>query len=129
MKEDSKCAQLNNEQDLASTLKKNNKVIALFYASWCPFCARFLPIFKKQAEGKEQNFLLVQDDEETIGDKYSVRIFPTVLFFEQGVLSKRLDGAAGAGLQEKQLVEFIRETLIPKASPADAGRSVSELIS
>ena len=107
MKENSTCAQLNNEQDLAQTLKVNNKVIALFYISWCPFCSLFLPVFKKQAEGKERNFLLVQDDEQTIGNKYSVRIFPTVLFFEQGVLSQRLDGAAGAGLQEEQLVEFI----------------------
>ena len=112
MKEKSKCAQLSNEQDLAQTLKANNKVIALFYASWCPFCSRFLPVFKKQAEGKERNFLLVQDDEETIGDKYSIRIFPTVLFFDKGVLLKRLDGTAGAGLQEKQLVEFINSCSI-----------------
>ena len=107
MKENSKCVQLNNEQDLAHKLDENNKVIALFYASWCPFCARFLPVFKKLAEGRERNFLLVQDDEETIGDKYSIRIFPTVLFFDKGILLKRLDGAAGAGLQEKQLVNFI----------------------
>ena len=107
MKENNQCAQLSNEQDLAHALKSNNKVIALFYASWCPFCSRFLPVFKKQAQGKESNFLLVQDDKETICDKYSIGIFPTVLFFENGVLVKRLDGAAGAGLQEKQLVEFI----------------------
>lgn len=107
MKETNQCVQLNNEQDLSSALKTNNKVIALFYASWCPFCSRFLPVFKKQAEGKERNFLLVQDDEEKFCDKYSIGIFPTVLFFENGVLSKRLDGAAGGGLQENQLVEFI----------------------
>ena len=107
MNESSKCAQLNNEQELAHALKEKDKVIALFYASWCPFCSRFLPVFNKQAEGRERNFLLVQDDEETICDKYSVRIFPTVLFFEKGVLAQRLDGAAGVGLQEKQLVEFI----------------------
>jgi thioredoxin 1 len=112
MKENSNCAQLNNEQDLAQTLNANNKVIALFYISWCPFCSLFLPVFKKQAEGKERNFLLVQDDEQAIGNKYSVRIFPTVLFFEKGVLSKRMDGVAGAGLQEKQLVEFINSCSI-----------------
>ena len=121
MKENNQCAQVSNAQGLASALKANDKVVALFYASWCPFCARFLPVFKKQAEGKEQNYLLVQDDKETICDEYSIQIFPTVLFFENGVLAKRLDGAAGVGLQEKQLVEFVRETLIPKASPANAG--------
>jgi thioredoxin 1 len=107
MKENNQYAQLNNEKDLAAALRSNDKVIALFYASWCPFCSRFLPIFKKQAEGKEHNFLLVQDDKETICDKYAIGIFPTVLFFENGVLSKRLDGVPGAGLQEKQLVEFV----------------------
>ena len=88
-------------------MKANDKIIALFYASWCPFCARFVPVFKQQAQGKERNFLLVQDDKETLGDKYSIGIFPTVLFFEKGVLTKRLDGIAGVGLQEKQLVEFV----------------------
>ena len=112
IKEKNQCAQLNNAQDLASALQAKDKVIALFYASWCPFCLRFLPVFKKQAEEKEGDFLLVQDDEETICDKYAVQVFPTVLFFENGVLTKRLDGKAGAGLQEKQLVEFINSNLI-----------------
>jgi thioredoxin 1 len=107
MKENNQCPLVSNEQDIAAVLKENKKVIALFYASWCPFCARFLPVFTKQAEGKEQNFLLVQDDKETICEKYAVKIFPTVLFFDNGVLVKRLDGAAGAGLQEKQLVDFV----------------------
>jgi hypothetical protein len=66
-----------------------------------------LPIFKKQSQGREKNFFLVQDDQETICGKYAIDIFPTVLFFEDGVLAKRLDGIAGVGLQEKQLVEFI----------------------
>ena len=107
MQENNQCAQVSNAQDLACALKAKKKVIALFYASWCPFCSRFLPVFKQQAQGKERNFILVQDDKETICDKYSIRIFPTVLFFENGVLAKRLDGIAGVGLQEKQLVEFI----------------------
>jgi hypothetical protein len=36
-----------------------------------------------------------------------VKIYPTMLFFENGVVSKRLDGVLGIGLDEKQLVEFI----------------------
>jgi thioredoxin 1 len=107
MEEKIQCTQLSNEQDVASALNSKDKVIALFYASWCPFCSRFLPVFKKHAEGKERNFLLVQDDKEAIGDKYFIQIFPTVLFFENGVLTRRLDGIAGAGLQEKQLIEFV----------------------
>ena len=48
------------------------------------------------------------NDEETIADQYSVEIFPAVLLFENGVVSKRLDGAPGRGLTEKQLAEFVK---------------------
>jgi hypothetical protein len=45
----------------------------------------------------------VQNDQEKIADQYSVKIYPTMLFFENGVVSKRLDGVLGVGLDEKQL--------------------------
>jgi thiol-disulfide isomerase/thioredoxin len=88
-------------------LRATDRVIALYHASWCPFCVRFLPIFKKHAEKKELHFVIVQDDQETIADQYSVNVYPTVLFFEKGVVSKRLDGVLGVGLDEKQLAEFV----------------------
>ena len=67
----------------------------------------FLPIFQKTAEGEGRHFVIVQDDQETIADQYSVKVYPTVLFFENGVISKRLDGVLGVGLDEKQLAEFV----------------------
>lgn len=101
------CALVNSSHDLNEILKTKDRVIALFYASWCPFCVRFLPLYKKCAEKDGRNFVMVQDDREAIADQYSVRIYPTVLFFENGVVSKRLDGVSGVGLNDKQLVEFI----------------------
>ena len=101
------CALVNNNHDLIEILRATDRVIALFYASWCPFCVRFLPIFKKHAEGEGRNFVIVQDDQETIADQYSVKVYPTVLFFENGVISKRLDGVLGVGLDERQLAEFV----------------------
>jgi thioredoxin 1 len=107
MNSDNKIVLIDNEHDLDKILKTNDKVIALVYASWCPFCRKFLPIFQQYAQEEQKYFLCVQDDEERIGDKYSIDIFPTVLFFEKGFLSKRLDGERGVGLSEKQLAEFI----------------------
>ncbi len=107
MSESVACAVVNNNDDLNKILKATDRVITLFYASWCPFCTRFLPIFTKHAEGEGRRFVLVQDDRETIADNYSIRIYPTVLFFEQGVVSKRLDGVPGVGLDENRLVEFV----------------------
>ncbi len=109
MSADDKCASVDNTTDLDKALKEKDKVIALVYASWCPFCRRFLPIFEQYAREEKQYFLLAQDDRESIGDKYSVDVFPTVLFFERGVVSKRLNGEPGVGLSEKQLADFINE--------------------
>lgn len=110
------CALVNNENDLGEILTAKESVIALFYTSWCPFCKKFLPIFIRNAEGKGRHFLSVQDDQETIADKYSVTIYPTVLFFKNGVVSKRLDGMPGVGLQEKQLTEFVHSCPLPSFS-------------
>jgi thioredoxin 1 len=107
MNSDDKIALIDNEHDLDKILKINDRVIALVYASWCPFCRKFLPVFQQYAQEEQQYFLCVQDDQENIGDKYSIDIFPTVLFFEKGSLSKRLDGEPGVGLSEKLLVEFV----------------------
>jgi thioredoxin 1 len=98
---------IDNEHDLDKILKTNDRVIVLVYASWCPFCRKFLPIFQQYAQEEQHYFLCVQDDQESIGDKYSIDVFPTVLFFEKGSISKRLDGEPGVGLSEKQLAEFV----------------------
>jgi thioredoxin 1 len=105
---------IDNEHDLDKILKTNDRVIALVYASWCPFCRKFLPIFQQYAQKEQQYFLCVQDDGKSIGDKYSIDVFPTVLFFEKGSISQRLDGEPGVGLSEKQLVDFVRETQTSK---------------
>jgi thioredoxin-like negative regulator of GroEL len=107
MSADSTCALVDNQNDLTEIIRTRNRVIALFHASWCPYCVRFLPIFIKRAENEGQRFVSVQDDEETISDQYSITIFPTVLLFENGIVSKRLDGAPGRGLNEQQLAEFV----------------------
>ncbi len=101
------CALVNNDLDLREILKTIDKVFVLFYASWCPFCISFLPIFQKHAEEEGRHFVIMQDDQETIADQYSVKVYPTVLFFESGIVSNRLDGLLGVGLDEKQLVEFV----------------------
>jgi thioredoxin-like negative regulator of GroEL len=115
MDTENKCAAVDNNRDLDKLLKDREKVIALVYASWCPFCRRFLPVFEQYAGEEKRYFLLAQDDRETIADKYAIEIVPTLLFFEKGILSKRLDGEPGAGLNEKQLKEFIMSCSLPQS--------------
>ena len=102
-----KCDLVDHQQELEKTVTTKGRVIALWYASWCPYCTKFLPIFEKHAKEEGRNFLLVRDDQESMGGRYAVEVFPTVLFFENGAVSKRLDGIPGVGLTEKHLVDFI----------------------
>lgn len=93
------------EYGLDHILKSKDEAIVLFYASWCPFSKRFLPIFERYAKDKDKESCLCVkiDDKASLCEKYSVDVVPTVLFFKKGKVSKRLDGVPGKGLTEKQL--------------------------
>lgn len=112
MKKADKCMRVDDEKGLDDALRAKERVIALFHASWCPFCRGFLPVFEKHADTTDAeglDFAAVQDDKERMGDRYAVEIVPTVLFFEKGKVAKRLDGVPGMGLNEKQLAAFIQD--------------------
>jgi thioredoxin-like negative regulator of GroEL len=46
------------------------------------------------------------DDNATLREEYSIDVVPTVIFFKNGAVAKRLDGLQGVGLDEKQLIDF-----------------------
>lgn len=71
-------------------------------------------MFEKHAKGRDQNFCRVEvDNMDTCEEKYSIDIVPTVLYFENGKVSKRLDGAPGMGLSETQLKQLISTCKLP----------------
>jgi thiol-disulfide isomerase/thioredoxin len=95
------------EYKLEDVLKSKDKAIVLFYASWCPFSQRFLPVFEKFSQDKTRPCMrVVTDDKASLCEKYSVDVVPTVLVFERGKVVKRLDGKPGMGLSEKQLADL-----------------------
>jgi thioredoxin 1 len=99
---------IESESDLDKMLSECSGLLVLFYASWCLHSRRFLPIFEKYAENNESNLCRVLTDEiESCAKNYSIDVVPTVIFFKNGKIAKRLDGIAGRGLDEKQLVEMM----------------------
>jgi thiol-disulfide isomerase/thioredoxin len=96
--------QNNDVTTFEEALKGQAKFFALFYASWCPFSRRFLPIYQKCTSNSPVPCLRVMvDDREDLCEEYSINYYPTVLFFENGKVTKRLDAEPGEGLNEKQL--------------------------
>jgi thioredoxin 1 len=98
------------EFELENAVKDKDKVFVLFYASWCPFSQRFLPIFKKRAESTQNCLRVKTDNKASLCEKYSVDVVPTVLLFERGRVTKRLDGKPGAGLDEAKLIKLLTES-------------------
>ncbi len=104
--------QVDNKQDLEIELGNNKKVLALFYSSWCPYCIRFLPIFKKKISAWTKTSVvevLLDDDDNPLWDEYSIEAVPTVILFEGSKVSKRLDGKLGRGLSETAFRVWIDE--------------------
>lgn len=95
------------EGNIDELLKSKEKAYVLFYASWCPYSQRFLPVFQEYAKGNPEECLsVVIDDKPEVCEKYSIEFYPTVLLFRKGEVEKRLDAMPGVGLTKKQLKDL-----------------------
>ena len=96
-----------SKEDVEEVLRSKEKAYVLFYASWCPFSQRFLPVFEEYAKRHPKDCISVMVDfKQDLCDKYSVEYYPTVLLFKKGKVAKRLDATPGAGLTKAQLLEL-----------------------
>lgn len=107
-------AEVDNQQELQQLLERNEKILVLFYASWCPYCLSFVPVFDKKvinfnSGSKRVIHVLINDYDNPLWDDYDIEAVPSVMFFEKGKVSKRLDGKLGVGLSEKQLGDWLQE--------------------
>jgi thioredoxin 1 len=94
--------------DLEEQLRSKDKAFVLFYATWCPYSQMFLPIFERHAEARGlQSVRVTIDDKASLFDRYGVEYMPTVIFFQNGKPSKRLDATPHVGLSEEQFLNLI----------------------
>jgi thiol-disulfide isomerase/thioredoxin len=88
-------------------IEGKEKAFVLFYATWCPFSQRFLPIFEKYAKSNPQQCLsVIADDKPDVCEEYFIEYYPTVILFKKGKVQKRLDAEPGIGLNKKQLKDL-----------------------
>ncbi len=104
--------EVNNKRDLDTQLRKNKTVLALFYASWCPYCQSFLRFFDKAILDCDFASVVrvnVDDYDNPLWDDYSIEAVPTLILFNGGKVCSRLDGIFGEGLSEKQLKSWMEK--------------------
>ena len=107
------CALLKGEEELEEAVRSRDKLMVLFYASWCPFSQAFLSTFREHAAAGDPCYArIVVDEGDPLVAKYGIEVFPTVLFFEKGAVAKRLDGIYHRGLSRDQLEDFARRCAV-----------------
>jgi thiol-disulfide isomerase/thioredoxin len=95
------------KSSLHSKLADKEKAFVLFYATWCPFSQRFLPVFSEYSQANPQECLsVIVDEEPEVLEEFEIEYYPTVILFEKGKMCKRLDAEPGVGLNKKQLKSF-----------------------
>lgn len=98
---------VDSRKTLEQALRGGGTKLVLFYSSYCPFCISFLPAFEAQAAAAPGRYLKAcTDGGEELEDLFSIDVVPTVLCFEDGKLTRRLDGRLGRGLSAEELSSF-----------------------
>ena len=91
-------------------IKNKDKAFVLFYATWCPFSQRFLPIFEEYSKNNPKECLsVIVDEEPDVCEEYAIEYYPTVIMFKKGKVHKRLDSEPHVGLSKKQLKDFVEK--------------------
>jgi thioredoxin 1 len=102
--------EVTDEEELTKQLKANPTVVALFYSSWCPFCRSFISTFDRQAKNPANHTYIkvqIDDDDNPIWETYNLDSVPSLILFEKGHVSKRLDCTRGVGLNENQFKKWL----------------------
>ncbi|MCW4005626.1 MAG: thioredoxin family protein [Candidatus Bathyarchaeota archaeon] len=98
-------------QELTQQLQKNPNAVVLFYASWCPFCRNFLPVFEEYAKTSSPAVYMrvkLDEDENPLWERYSLDAVPSVLLFENGEVKRRLDCQRGIGLTKQLFSNWLQ---------------------
>lgn len=88
-------------------IESKDRAFVLFYATWCPFSQKFLPIFEEYAKSNPKECLkVIADEEPDVFEEYDIEYYPTVIMFKKGKVHKRLDSEPHVGLNKKQLKDL-----------------------
>jgi thioredoxin-like negative regulator of GroEL len=104
---------VDNKSSLDTELGKSGRVLGLFYMSSCPHCNRFMPLFETKTSdlGLPIVKVCLDDYDSSLWDDYHVAAVPTVILFENGQVSKRLDSLLGNCIKNEKFVAWLQEII------------------
>ena len=104
---------VDNKSALDTELGRVKRVLGLFYMSSCPHCMRFMPFFEtKTADlGLPIVKICLDDYDSSLWDDYNVVAVPSVILFENGKVSQRLDSLLGNCIKTEKFVAWLQENI------------------
>ncbi len=102
-----------NLSDIDSIMNNSNSLI-LFYADWCPYCKRFIPIFEEAIKKINNKKILVgsiklNDDDNPLWERFNINAVPTLIAFSNNSIKSRRDAKMGLGLDRDDMNSILTE--------------------
>lgn len=104
---------IDHEEFVQTVMESDDKYLVLFYADWCPFCAKFKPIFESY-DGKLSYKIAgakVNEDENPLWDMFKIESIPTMIAFNNGEIVTRRNAKRGVGLLKEDMESIVKELL------------------
>src|SRR3990172_10023051 len=94
----------------SKVLSSEKKILVLFYADWCPYCANFKPIFEEtESSNLQKKAALVNEDENPLWDRFNIQAIPTMIAFQNRKILTSRDAKKGIGLTRADMESIIKD--------------------
>ena len=102
--------EIHTSEDIDNLSAEETPLAVLFILEGCPFCHAFLPHFETYMQENQFTYTYgifeSADGDESLIEENNVTVFPTVIVFEKGKATKRINGVPDEGLDEGDLEEL-----------------------
>ena len=91
-------------------LLRSDRILAFFYAEWCPFCRKSFHLLKFLNKSQSIVFRVdLSDESNPLWNSMKIKIVPTLIAFENGAEFWRVNGNMMIGLSQR---DFERAALL-----------------
>lgn len=98
------------DSTIEDALKENSHILIEFYAPWCGHCKRLAPEYEKAADLLKESGVAARiakvdsTVEKNAAAAYSIRGYPTLLYFENGQMVEKYSGGRTADEISKYVI-------------------------